>query len=158
MPDKNVSLRTQGPILRLKSHLHLCALPTPSFPSSIFSVRLSDCLIFLPPVPPPSCSCDEGHRRLHCPPLPRPRARAAGGQITPATCASGRTGSPGTPRPREAFIRPPHLAPSDASHPLIPGGLSLRNGRCGGPGGRETRVCFKRSQRESTQVEVCVRV
>lgn len=54
MPDKNVSLCTQGPILCLKSHLRLCApyavLPfTPSF-------RPPDCLICQPRSSPPAAA------------------------------------------------------------------------------------------------------
>lgn len=109
MPDKNVSLCTRGPILCLKSHLHLffffffCSPRCPSLPPSYLSA----------PLLPASCSCNEGHRRLHCPPLPRPHAPAPG-QITPATC-TGR--SPGT-LPRRGF-HPSLTSPFRASHPLI---------------------------------------
>lgn len=110
MPDKNVSLCTRGPILCLKSHLHLLH---------------SFCC---PSLPPSSCLSD----RLICQPRSSPPPAAAAratdtfivllfldlmllhpDQITPATCTGRRALATG------AFIHP---SPRP-SEPLIPSSL-----------------------------------
>ncbi|KAK5912938.1 hypothetical protein CesoFtcFv8_002766 [Champsocephalus esox] len=108
MPDKNASLRTQCPIPRLKSHLHLTAL---SFPSSIFpSVRPS---YLSAPLLPARCSCDEG-----------PQTPSLSSSSSPSrfccrpdhTCHLHRTQGPRDLRRYGAFIHP---SPRP-SEPLIP--------------------------------------
>lgn len=127
MPDKNVSLCTQGPIPCLKSHLHLCS-PYAVLPF----LRLSVCLTVLSVSPrssPPPAAARMATDAFIVLLLLRPHASAPG-QITPATCTGRRVP---VPEPR-SLSSTPHLAPFRASHP---GTLSLRNGRCRGLGGRE---------------------
>jgi len=127
MPDKNASLRTQGPIPCLKSHLHLTAL---SFPSSIFpSVRPS---YLSTPLLPAYCSCDEG-----------PQTPSLSSSSSPSrfcsrpdhTCHLHRTQGPGT-FAAMGLSSIPHLALQSLSSPH-PGPLSLRNGRCRGQSGTQ---------------------
>lgn len=101
MPDKNASLRTRGPILCLKSHLHLCAPCTvlslpPSFRPSVLSVSPAPpCLLQLqrgpqtpslsppPPPPPPSSSpsrfCTRPDHTCHLHRTQGPRDLSLGG-------------------------------------------------------------------------------
>lgn len=152
VPDKNASLCTRGSILCLKSHLHLCA-PCAVLPF----LRLSVCLTVssVSPAPPRPLQLQRG-----------PQTPSLSSSSSPSrfctrpdhTCHLHRTQGPGTLAAGLSSI--PYLALQSLSSPH-PGTLSLRNGRCRGPGQSGTQscccedVCFKQSQRESTQAR-CV--
>jgi len=86
----------------------LCSPRCPSLPPPVGPSHLSA------PLLPASCSCNQGHRHLHCPPLPHPHASTPG-HITPATCVRHRALGP-----ELQGFHPPLASPFRASHPLIP--------------------------------------
>ena len=153
MPDKNVSLCTRGPILCLKSHLHLFfffffLVPALSFPSSVLSVS---------PAPPRLLQLQRGPQT--------PSLSSSSSPSRPCTrpdhtCHLHRTQPRDLTPPRLSSI--PHLALQSLSSPH-PGTLSLRNGRCGGSGQSGTQsglfcedVCvLSRARGESARVR-CV--
>lgn len=113
VPDKNASLCTQGPILCLKSHLHLCA-PCAVLPF-LHLLRPSDCLVCQPRSSPPAAAATRG-----------PQTPSLSSSYSPSrfctrpdhTCHLHRTRGPGT-LAAGAFIHP-ITSPFRASHPLIP--------------------------------------
>lgn len=142
---------------------HLGPNPLFEVPSSSFALLMLayPSPVFLPIWPsylsagllPACCSCNQGHRYLHCPPLPWPPASAA---RPDHTCHLHMTQSPGT-LATGAFI---HLALQGLSSPH-PCTLSLRNGWCRAPWQSRTQcgccedASFRKGQRELTQ-GVCV--
>lgn len=123
MPDKNASLCTQGPILCLKSHLHLCA-PYTVLPF----LCLSDCLICQPrSSPPPAAATRATDAFIVLLFLALTLLHPARSHLPPAQDVGPRDLSRGG-------FHPSLTSSFRASHPLHPGTLSLRNGRCRGPG------------------------